>query len=86
VDGLGVHTPLCCLGRVAKLGEVEASVLKHVAAQMIFLGGSCEFASRPIRMRDRGLPRRGSTAGVAFFRFLFLARQEKELAAGQPPA
>ena len=56
-------------------------MFEHVAAQTIFLGGSCEFASRPIHVLDRGLLRQGFKAeqpsGVAFFWLLFLAKQEK---------
>jgi hypothetical protein len=60
-------SPLCRRGRQAELGDVEASVFEHVAAQMIFLGRSCEFASRPIQPAVRGLPRRAGTAGRSFF-------------------
>jgi hypothetical protein len=59
------------------LGEVEVSMFEHVAAQMIFLGGSCEFANRPIQVPDRGLLRKEQHSGVAFFWLLFLAKQEK---------
>ena len=56
--------PLCRRGRRAELGAFEASLSEHVAAQMIFLGRSCEFASRPIQPSGRGLPRRAAQRGA----------------------
>jgi hypothetical protein len=63
---------------MAELGDVEASLFEQVDAQMILLGGSCEFASRPIQPAGRGLPRKGRRSGVAFSLVTFLlAKQEK---------
>jgi hypothetical protein len=42
-----------------------------------------EFFRRPVKVGSLGV---STEAGAAFFWFLFLAAQEKELAAGLPPA
>ena len=45
-----------------------------------------EFRSRLAGTGSAGSPQKGHDTGAAFFWFLFLAEQEKELAAGLPPA
>jgi hypothetical protein len=69
--------PLCAVEVGWMNWEFEASVFEHVDAQMILMGGSCEFASRPIQPTGRGLPE-GRHSGVAFSLVTFLlAKQEK---------
>jgi hypothetical protein len=76
-------SPLCRVGRMAELGDLEASVSEHVATRQ---GGSCELASRPIQTAGRGLPE-GRHSGVPFsFAPFFWASKRKGPAAGLPPA
>jgi len=75
--------------RAEQLGPARGSrrglFESHGKARCVCLARSSSAAALP-GQAAQGHPRRGRASGAAFFWFLFLAAQEKELAAGLPPA